>query len=146
MKSLIRIFDLRPRRSRFNPRRSKAEENSLRAGSVAHGTSLVRAYQFVTQIEPASESLRRLFDLTRPATTHKRTFYFSVGTVLPQRQKCDASPFRERQFEIATFGITDKHFADERRLRIAIKKLSIAHLPITGWSGELVRGGRRAAR
>src|SRR5712691_2938125 len=108
--------------------------------------SILRANQFVSQIEPASQSLRRLFDSTRPATAHKRAFYFGEGTVLPHRQNCHAGPFRERHLEMAIFGITDKHFADERRLRVAIKKLSTAHLPVATWSGELMRGGRRAAR
>ena len=104
-----------------------------------------RANQFVTQIEPALQSLRRLFDLARPAAAYKRAFYFGEGIVLPQRQKCHAGSFRERQFEIAVFGIANKHFADEGRFRVAIEKLSTAHLPVASWFGELMRGGGRAA-
>lgn len=149
------------RRQRSGDRRSlnctcsKAEEESFRAGSVTHRLSILsatgrtrcggRANQFVTQIEPAAQLLRCLFDLTRPTAAHKRAFYFSEGTVLPQRQKCYASTFRERQLEIAMFRVADKHFADECHSRVAIKKLSTAHLPVASRFGELMRRGRRAA-
>lgn len=69
--------------------------------------------QLIAQLQPPPQTSWRLRRWPRPAAASKRTFQAGKVRILPDMEKDHARAFRKGQFEVAAFGKTDEHFADQ---------------------------------
>src|SRR5437763_16975206 len=126
------------RRSRFKPRRSKVENETLLAELVVHGWFFARGHQHVAQLQPSAQAHRGLRGRPGPRAAGEGTAHAGEVCVLPHFQEWHAGTFRERELEIARFRKTHEHFADQSCFPAVVEKLAIPGVPIERRTCELM--------
>src|SRR5436190_3071102 len=93
--------------------KSEAERELFAAIGMSQRCFAAERHQFFAQLEPAAQMRRRMGGASGPADADERASHIEVRRVLPNLDEGYARPLRKRQLEVARFGKTDEHFADQ---------------------------------
>ncbi len=125
------------RRSRFKPRRSKPEGKRLAAVRMNQRWLFTQRYEFVSQLQPATQTPGGVGHASRPRNPSQRSSHAKEIRILPYFQKGHARPLRKGQLEVPRLGKTNEDFADQARSFSFIKHLAVARLPVRRGSNKL---------